>query len=75
MSALMEIHEVRRQLADALAEIDRLKAVPAGFVVVPAEVLDLYRFMATAFVPMTSQQDQIAISLQKAKAAIAGEKK
>lgn len=44
--------------------------VPAGYALVPVEVRNLYDFMCTAFVPMTGQHDQIAISLDLAKAAM-----
>ena len=37
--------------------------VPEGMKLVPVEVLNLYNFMASCFVPMTSQQEQIALSL------------
>jgi hypothetical protein len=44
--------------------------VPAGYALVPVEVRNLYDFMCTAFVPVTGQHDQIAISLDLAKAAM-----
>lgn len=43
---------------------------PDGMVMVPVEVLNLYEFMRLAFVPMTSQHEQINISLQLACAAM-----
>ena len=61
----------------ALDEVARLNAapvqqvsVPDGKVCVPVEVLRLYEFMAASFTPFTSQHEQIAISLRKAKAAM-----
>ena len=45
-------------------------SVPDGKVCVPVEVLRLYEFMAASFTPFTSQHEQIAISLRKAKAAM-----
>lgn len=45
-------------------------SVPDGKVFVPVEVLRLYEFMAASFTPFTSQHEQIAISLRKAKAAM-----
>ena len=42
---------------------------PSSYVLVPVEVANLYDFMHTAFVPMTSQHEQIAISLDLARKA------
>jgi len=42
---------------------------PSSHVLVPVEVANLYDFMHTAFNPMTSQQDQIEISLDLARKA------
>ena len=50
------------------------KAAAMQGVFVPVEVRELYEFMATAFTPMTSQQEQIAIALGKAKAAMRASK-
>ena len=62
---------------ECLDEVARLNAapvqqvsVPDGNVCVPIEVLRLYEFMASSFTPFTSQHEQIAISLRKAKAAM-----
>ena len=48
----------------------RAMVVPDGSVNVPVEVLRLYEFMVASFRPFTSQHEQIAISLRKAKAAM-----
>ena len=53
---------------DFLASQNRILAY--GCVSVPIEVLNLYDFMCMTFAPMTSQQEQIKISLNKAKAAM-----
>lgn len=37
---------------------------------VPVEVVGLYNFMCAAFVPMTPQQEQIAVQLELAKRAM-----
>lgn len=41
-------------------------AQPPGMVMVPVELVNLYEFMCTAFVPLSSQQNEIAISLKAA---------
>ena len=45
-------------------------SVPEGWKLVPVEVIDLYSFMCAAFVPMTPQQEQIALQLDLAKRAM-----
>jgi len=55
--AIDHLHSQNRLLAD-------------GEVGVPIEVLNLYDFMCMTFAPITSQQEQIKISLNKAKAAM-----
>ena len=57
-------------IRDALAAPVQQVSVPDGKVCVPVEVLRLYEFMAASFTPFTSQHEQIAISLRKAKAAM-----
>lgn len=58
-------HDARRVTAPV-----QQVSVPDGKVCVPVEVLRLYEFMAASFTPLTSQHEQIAISLRKAKAAM-----
>lgn len=71
-----ELGEIHGRIA-MWEEVKRLNAapvqqvsVPDGKVCVPVEVLRLYEFMAASFTPFTSQHEQIAISLRKAKAAM-----
>ena len=45
-------------------------SVPDGWKLVPIEVVGLYNFMCAAFVPMTPQQEQIAVQLELAKRAM-----
>ena len=45
-------------------------SVPEGWKLVPIEVVGLYNFMCAAFVPMTPQQEQIAVQLELAKRAM-----
>ena len=45
-------------------------AVNGGWKLVPIEVVGLYNFMCAAFVPMTPQQEQIAVQLERAKRAM-----
>ena len=45
-------------------------AVNGGWKLVPIEVVGLYNFMCAAFVPMTPQQEQIAVQLELAKRAM-----
>lgn len=61
--------DARRTDAIAMqAEIDELRAALAAQpVLAPKEVLDLYNFMDTAFVALTSQQEQIMMSLEAAR--------
>jgi len=40
------------------------------FVTVPKEVLEFYLFSKMVFVPFTTQQDQMKVSLDKATAAM-----
>lgn len=47
-----------------------MSAPKDGWVLVPPEVANLYNFMCTVFVPMTSQQEEIDKSLQLARAAV-----
>jgi hypothetical protein len=57
---------------DGLIAAWNARPTPDGDAVrVPREVLDLYHFMVAAFVPQTSQQQEIAIALRKAKKAMA----
>lgn len=69
-----EVDAIRRELHTQLARLNDAPAqqvsVPDGKVCVPVEVLRLYEFMAASFTPFTSQHEQIAISLRKAKAAM-----
>lgn len=44
--------------------------VTAGFALVPREVLEFYEFADMVFEPFTSQQEQLLISLKKARAAV-----
>lgn len=44
--------------------------IPAGYQLVPVEVVNLFNFMDTSFVAMTSQQEQIKISLDIARKAM-----
>ena len=46
------------------------QSIPEGWKLVPVEVVDLYSFMCAAFVPMTPQQEQIALQLDLAKQAM-----
>lgn len=55
----------------AKKEALRERQASAGCVIVPVEVMNLYHFMCSAFVPVTSQHEQINISLQLAKKAVA----
>lgn len=49
----------------------RLTALRSGSVVlVPKEVLEFYRFADMVFVPFTSQQEQLYLSLDKARRAM-----
>lgn len=64
LHCIREVRAVRALQASAMVE-------PDGSVCVPVEVLRLYEFMAASFTPFfTSQHEQIAISLRKAKAAM-----
>ena len=45
-------------------------SVPEGWKPVPIEVIYLYSFMCAAFVPMTPQQEEIALQLDLAKRAM-----
>ncbi|PWB21366.1 hypothetical protein [Comamonas sp. JNW] len=54
----------------AEAQLSARQAAPDGWRLVPVEVVNLYDFMCLAFVPMTGQHEQIAISLKLAKAAM-----
>ena len=72
-----ELEEFDLFIERLMSEVARLNAapvqqvsVPDGKVCVPVEVLRLYEFMAASFTPFTSQHEQIAISLRKAKAAM-----
>lgn len=65
----MTADEMRRVTRAVLARWGE-QQVPAGYALVPVEVRNLYDFMCTAFVPVTWQHDQIAISLDLAKAAM-----
>ena len=72
-----ELEEFDLFIDRLMSEVARLNAVPVqkvsmpdGKVCVPVEVLRLYEFMAASFTPFTSQHEQIAISLRKAKAAM-----
>lgn len=71
-----ELGEIHGRIA-MWEEVKRLNAAPVqkvsmpdGKVCVPVEVLRLYEFMAASFTPFTSQHEQIAISLRRAKAAM-----
>jgi len=45
-------------------------SVPEDWKLVPIEVIELYSFMCAAFVPMTPQQEEIALQLDLAKRAM-----
>jgi hypothetical protein len=62
----------RNQIRELLGHLEQPRAmvVPEGSVTVPVEVLRLYEFMVASFTPYTSQHEQIAISLRKAKSAM-----
>lgn len=51
-----------------------LRDVLVGYVLVPKEILEFYQFADIVFVPVTSQQEQLKISLDKARKAIAARK-
>jgi len=65
LAMAQEIEDLRRRIVPV-----QQVSVPDGKVCVPVEVLRLYEFMAASFTPFTSQHEQIAISLRKAKAAM-----
>jgi len=68
------IESLQQELAEAQAALAsqaiETECVPEGYQLVPIEVLNLYRFMVSSFIPLTSQQEQIMISLDKAKTAM-----
>lgn len=63
-------YEIQQWIEDQgpLYALPGAQAQPAPSV--PVEVVDLYNFMCAAFVPMTPQQEQIAIQLELAKRAM-----
>lgn len=67
--------EANKTLAKEIAELRSLlseaRKVPEGCAIVPKEVVDFYSFATMVFEPFTSQQEQLMISLRKAKAAMA----
>ena len=52
------------------AQAQSAPSVPEGWKLVPIEVIYLYSIMCAAFVPMTPQQEEIAIQLDLAKRAM-----
>lgn len=67
MTQNQRMHE---RIAELEAQLSARQAAPDGWRLVPVEVVNLYDFMCLAFVPMTGQHEQIAISLKLAKAAM-----
>ena len=63
------VYAAAEELLRLFAPVQQV-SVPDGKVCVPVEVLRLYEFMAASFTPFTSQHEQVAISLRKAKAAM-----
>lgn len=62
--------ETQRLMQQEINELRDAFIDNEGVCVVPTEVVDLFNFMVTAFVPVTSQQEQIKISLDVAKKAM-----
>lgn len=62
---MLHDYDVIKQVLDRMIETP-----PQGWKLVPIEVVNLYDFMLITFVPMTPQQDQIRIYLNKAKNAM-----
>ena len=72
MGVLIYASDLRNLIASASTTAQGAESMSEGFVAVPVEVANLYDFMHTAFVPMTPQQEQIAISLELARKACGG---
>ncbi|WP_182342704.1 hypothetical protein [Comamonas koreensis] len=69
-SAAAELRRQHAEIQQLKAQLSARQAAPDGWRLVPVEVVNLYDFMCLAFVPMTGQHEQIAISLKLAKAAM-----